>query len=440
MNAAAARPTPAPDPAAPALVWRDAAVGYGDHTVLRGVDLAIGRGEFVGLVGPNGAGKSTLLRAVTGEAALLGGWLGVCGVPAAELDAPRRARLVGVVPQALPEPFSFTAREFVLMGRHSRLGRFERADAAHTAIAERAMELTDTLRLAAERVDTLSGGDLQRLTLAQALAQEPRVLLLDEPTSHLDLNHRLQVLDLVRELADDGMAVLGVFHDLDLAARYSDRLAVVADGRVPVCGPPRDVITPSLLRDVFAVRAVVGTDAVSGSVTVTPVLREPVGSAPASGPEVFVIGGSGAAADLMRRLSLAGFRVSTGALNVGDIDQAVADVLGLQRVDLAPFEEMGESDERRVRELAARADVRVVCDVPFGRANVGNLRAVVEAGGPLVLAGEVSAERDFAGGEALALLERAAAQGARMVGGTGDVLAVVEQLAAAATGEGPRAR
>ena len=113
------------------------------------------------------------------------------------------------------------------MGRHPHLGRLAAESAEDDAVVEQAMERTDTLRLAAERVDTLSGGDLQRLTLAQALAQQPEVLLLDEPTSHLDLNHRLQVLDLVRELADDGMAVLGVFHDLDLAARYSDRLAIV---------------------------------------------------------------------------------------------------------------------------------------------------------------------------------------------------------------------
>jgi len=266
------------------------------------------------------------------------------------------------------------------------------------------------------------------------------VLLLDEPTSHLDLNHRLQVLDLVSELADGGMAVLGVFHDLDLAARYSDRLAVIADGGIAASGPPREVITSTMLRDVFAVRAVVGTDAISGGVTVTPVIRESVGVAQATGPEVFVIGGSGAAADLIRRLALAGFRVSTGALNMGDTDQAVADVLGLQRVDLAPFEEMDESDERRVGELAARADVRVVCDVPFGRSNVGNLRAVVKAGGPLVLVGEVSGERDFAGGEGLALLERAVALGATTVRDVAEALGAIEQLAPAATREEPRAR
>jgi len=416
------------DPNAPGLAWRGASIGYSDKAVLRAVDLTIGRGEFVGLVGPNGAGKSTLLRAVTGEAVLLDGSLDVCGIGADALDATHRARLVGVVPQSLPEPFPFTAREFVLLGRHARLGRFERPDARHARVADRAMELTDTSRLAEERVNTLSGGDLQRLTLAQALAQEPQVLLLDEPTSHLDLNHRLQVLDLVRDLADGGLAVLGVFHDLDVAARYSDRLAVVSGGGVPTSGAPREVITPGMLRDVFSVRGVVGNDPVSGGVTVTPVLRGQVDVAAAEGPLVFVIGGSGAAADLVRRLALGGYRVSTGALNIGDIDQAVAEVFGLPRIDLAPFAEMDAEAERRVRELAEEADVCVVADVPFGRANIGNLRAVVDSSSPLVVVGAADESRDFTSGEALDLLETAIARGAQVVADIHAAMTVVRGI------------
>ena len=152
---------------------------------------------------------------------------------------------MGVVPQQVSAAFSVPAREFVEMGRHPHLAALLGARRATTARSSSArIALTDTLRLADKPTDELSGGDLQRLALAQALAQEPRVLLLDEPTSHLDLNHRMQVLDLValaRRRA--GMAVLAVFHDLDLAARYSDRIAVVAGGRVGPAESPERVIT-----------------------------------------------------------------------------------------------------------------------------------------------------------------------------------------------------
>lgn len=422
MNA----PAPLGDPAAPGLEFAGAAIGYGGPPVISDVDLRVARGEFVGLIGPNGAGKSTLLKCITGAARLSAGSVSVTGIELSALDVVARARVVAVVPQALPSLFAFTAREFVSMGRHPHLARLERASEHDDAVVEHAMETTDTLKLAGERVDTLSGGDLQRLTLAQALAQEPEVLLLDEPTSHLDLNHRLQVLDLVRELADGGLAVLGVFHDLDLAARYSDRIAVVHDGGVGPCGPPHQVLTSTLLREVFAVRAVVGTDAVTGAVAVTPVLREqstPEGSR----GTVFVVGGSGAAAPLMRRLALAGFSVTSGALNVGDIDGAVADALGLTFVEIPAFAGTDAAAEAAVGELAAAADIRVVAPVPFGHSNLGNLRAVVKADGPTVFVGGFDATRDFADGEALQLAASALASGATVAVDIDDALAYVRR-------------
>lgn len=413
------------DPAAPGLAFLGVSAGYAGHAVVEGVDLEVARGELVGLVGPNGAGKSTLLRSITGAAEVLAGSVRVAGLDARSLDARARARIVAVVPQSPPTLFAFTAREFVAMGRHPHLGPLESLSATDDLAIDLAMGRTDTARLADERVDTLSGGDLQRLTLAQALAQGPELLLLDEPTSHLDLNHRLQVLDLVRELADGGLAVLGVFHDLDLAARYSDRLAVVADGGILRQGRPAEVITPELVREVFSVRAVVGTDAVTGAVAITPVVREQGRPTPTRG-SVFVVGGSGEAAPLLRRLALAGFEVRSGALNRGDVDQAVAEALGADYVELPPFGEIAGAEQARIDRLAATADVRLVCEVPFGRANLGNLAAAVAAGPPLVLVGALGADRDFTGGEAVRLAREASARGAVVVADADAALGAVE--------------
>jgi len=416
--------------ATPLLSYVDATVGYAGTTIVAHASLDVRPGEVVGLVGPNGAGKSTLLRAVTGDAELLGGELLLAGSDSAALSSIERARLVGVVPQQVTSAFSVEAREFVTMGRHPHLSRFAIPGAHDAEVVERAMSLTDTLHLAEKYTDELSGGDLQRLALAQALAQEPRLLLLDEPTSHLDLNHRLQVLDLVRDLArEQGLGVLAVFHDLDLAARYSDRIAVVAGGTIATAETPARAITTATVREVFGVRAVVGIDPVTGTVSVTPVLRDGA-VAPVARGRVLVIGGSGCGSQLMRRLVLAGWDVTAGALNAGDADQVLAEALGVEYARIPPFAPMDADAVRRVALLADAADAIAVSDVPFGHGNADNLRIAAEhaeSGTPTVLLGEVEG-RDYTDGVAAGLWARALAAGAQSAC---DVDDAVHQLEAA---------
>ena len=409
-----------------ALEYREASVGY-DRPVVAGASLVVRSGQVAGLIGPNGAGKSTMLRAVTGGARVMSGELEILGRPRAQYDPRSLARVVAALPQNVSATFRFSAREFVEMGRHPHLGRFAELSADDAAVVAEAMERTDTARLADEAVDTLSGGDLQRLTLAQTLAQQPRVLLLDEPTSHLDLNHRLQVLDLVRSLADEGLAVLAVFHDLDMAARYSDVLTAVHDGGLGQCGTPAEVLTGPLLADVFGVSAVIGTDAVTGSVSVTPVLRR--GEMPEPrGVRVHVVGGSGSSARLLRRLVMQGFEVTAGALNAGDTDHDVAIALGLRFVPLPPFAPVDTHAEAEAAALAAVADVVVVTGTPFGSANLGNLRAAARAGGRIVLIGTIGPERDFTRGEATALWDTAVAAGATVVETEDDVMSAISEV------------
>jgi len=397
-------------PAQVLLAYKAAAVGYAGAPVVAGAELTVCSGEVVGLVGPNGAGKSTLLRAVTGDAELLAGTITLVGRDVTGLPPIERARLVAVLTQQVSAAFSVSARDFVGMGRHPHLQRFSALGDHDHEVVERALVATDTLRFAEQPTDTLSGGDLQRLALAQALAQEPRVLLLDEPTSHLDLNHGMQVLDLARSLAREGMAVLAVFHDLDLAARYADRVAVVAAGRIGPAEPPDRIITASAVREVFGVRAVVGTNAVTGAVSVTPVLREEA-VVSASHGRVMVIGGSGVAAPLMRRLVLEGWQVSSGALNIGDADQLIADALRVEYAEIPPFAPMDAEAGITAAKLAEAADAIVVCEVPFGRGNVDNLLVAVHSGKPLVLVGDIEG-RDFAGGAAKSYWVEAMTNGA----------------------------
>jgi iron complex transport system ATP-binding protein len=236
------------------LVVENVTLAYGPRRVLHGVSLAVRPGEVLALVGPNGAGKSTVLRACAGELAPVAGRITVGGAEIAGLAPVERARRVAVVPQAARLPEGFTALETVLMGRTAYLGWFSRERSCDRAIVHRALERTCTAELADRPIGELSGGEQQRVLLARALAQEAPLLLLDEPTAHLDLRHQAGVLALVRDLARrEGRAVLLALHDLNLAAQYADRLALLADGRLRAEGAPDEVLTPAHLAPAYGV-------------------------------------------------------------------------------------------------------------------------------------------------------------------------------------------
>jgi iron complex transport system ATP-binding protein len=250
-------------PAGPALAFADVAVRMGGRDVLRGIDLEVAPGEVVALVGPNGAGKTTLLRVASRVVQPSRGRVEVGGRASGSLSRRELAREIAVVPQDVVIPFAFRAGEVVLMGRAPHAGPLgfetrEDVDRAQACLARVGIaELADRSML------ELSGGERQLVLVARALVQEPRVLLLDEPTSHLDLRHRVDVLALVREFAALGRSALVVSHDLTLAARSCDRMALLRRGAVVACGPPAQVLTRSRLREVFDIDAEVieGPDA-----------------------------------------------------------------------------------------------------------------------------------------------------------------------------------
>ena len=258
-------------------------VELGGREVLRDVSLSVPAGEFLGLVGPNGAGKTTLLRTVNGLVEPTRGRVAVAGAPVAGRSARDLARRVATVPQETSLGFDFTARDVVEMGRFPRQSRFSAPDEADRSAVERALDRTATADLADRRVGELSGGERQRVLLARALAQETPVLLLDEPTASLDVNHQVATLSLVRELAAEGRTAVAAIHDLDLAARFCDRLALVAGGELVAVGTPREVLTEGRVERTYGVRTVVAEHPVTGTPTVT--VLEPDESKPGTATE-----------------------------------------------------------------------------------------------------------------------------------------------------------
>ena len=230
-------------------------VAYDSRRILHGVSLHVDSGEIVALIGPNGAGKSTLIRAVSGVVPIESGEVWIDGQSLKRLSTMARARQLAVVPQARNLPPAFTVYESILLGRTPYLGWLGRAGPADHERVRYALERTQMMSLAERRVGELSGGEQQRVLLARALAQDTPVLLLDEPITHLDLQHRERLIRLIRELAmHKELAVLMVLHDLNLASMYADRIALLVEGRFEAIGTPAEVLTETNLTRVYEIR------------------------------------------------------------------------------------------------------------------------------------------------------------------------------------------
>jgi iron complex transport system ATP-binding protein len=229
-------------------------VGYSNHEVLREVSMTIQSGEILAVVGPNGVGKSTLIRAVSGINLSRAGRVLVDGMEVTRLSAQQRARFMAVVPQARELPGAFSVYQTVLLGRTPYLSWLGKAGTRDHAVVSLSLERTDLVDMAERRIGELSGGEQQRVLLARALAQDTPILLLDEPTTHLDLQHQTNLLNLVRLLArEKSLCVLMVLHDLNLAGLYADRVALLANGSIYAIGKPEDVLTAQNLSTVYHV-------------------------------------------------------------------------------------------------------------------------------------------------------------------------------------------
>ncbi|MGE0228522.1 MAG: ABC transporter ATP-binding protein [Dehalococcoidia bacterium] len=260
--------------AVPLLAAQGVTVSLGGTQVLRGVDLEVRGREVVGLLGPNGAGKSTFLRAATGLVPLTGGSIAVEGVSVDRIARRNLARAVAVVQQLPEAPGSMLVEELVLLGRNPHLGLLSRESARDYAAAADAMRRTGCEEFAHRPLRTLSGGQRRRAFIARALAQEPRLLLLDEPNANLDVQAQAEAFELLRALARDGVGVLVAVHDLTLAAAYCDRVAMLVDGRVIASGAPAAVVTSEVVSRVYGDRVMVIPHPQSGAPIVVPAVME----------------------------------------------------------------------------------------------------------------------------------------------------------------------
>ncbi|MFA9443744.1 ABC transporter ATP-binding protein [Egicoccus sp. AB-alg6-2] len=260
-----------------ALATRAATLAYGDRTVVEALDFDVPCGRINVIVGANACGKSTILRALSRLLAPAAGSVVLDGHDLHRLSTRQVARTLGLLPQTPIAPEGIVVGDLVARGRHPHRRLMSRWSAADEAAVGAALTATGTMDLAHRPVDELSGGQRQRVWIAMALAQETDILLLDEPTTFLDVNHQIEVLDLLTDLnRDRGTTIVMVLHDLNLAARYADHLIAVADGGIYAAGDPHEVLTESNVRAVFGMRGSVIADPVTGKPLVLPIGRHHV--------------------------------------------------------------------------------------------------------------------------------------------------------------------
>jgi iron complex transport system ATP-binding protein len=241
---------------------RQVTVALAGQHVVRDICLHIEAGEIVGLVGPNGSGKSTLLRTIYRVLRPIAGKIQLNADDVWKLSARERARRTGVVVQESLSEFEFTVREVVLMGRTPHKGILDRETSEDEQLVTQALKRVQMLAFSERSYTTLSGGEKQRVLVARALAQQPKLFILDEPTNHLDIQHQLELLELIRSL---GMTTLLTVHDLNLAATYCQRLYLLSHGQIVAEGRPEEALTPEMIRQVFKVGAVAGRHPLTGS-------------------------------------------------------------------------------------------------------------------------------------------------------------------------------
>lgn len=386
---------------------------YGSKNILEDLSLEISKGSFVSIIGPNGSGKSTLLKNITAEITPQKGVVLLDDQDIFKIRKKDLAKTIAVVPQDTGGDFAFSVMETVLMGRMPHQKRFEGDSEKDMEIAQWAMELTNVWHLRDRSVNELSGGERQRVIVARALTQEPKVLLLDEPTSHLDIQHQYELLELLDRLnKTKGLTVITVLHDLNLAAQFSHKIILLDKGRIVAYGSPVEVLTAQKIRDSYHIEVAITTNEITGRFNIIPLSKKKDRSEAARDVRIHLLCGGGSGVYLMEQLVQAGYQVSCGVLNIGDSDWKKAKELGIAVSEEAPFAPISAEAFNMNEDLLNEADLIIVLSVPFGYGNIVNLEQVSAAlhlKNKKVMIVEPESEQwdytgDFTGGKADSLL------------------------------------
>ena len=377
---------------------------YEAANVLEEINFSAGEGDFIGVIGPNASGKSTLLKSISKILKPHTGTVLLNEKNLYTLKSVEVAQKIAEVPQESVISFAFTALEVVLMGRIPHLNRFEMEGIKDLAIAKKAMQLTNSWYLRERPINQLSGGEKQKVIIARALAQKPRVLLLDEPTSYLDINHQIEILDLIKKLnKEERMVVIAIFHDLNIASQYCEKLILLNKGKIFTAGRADDVLTGENIEKVYGIKVTVKQNDVSGKLFIHPQKKRIV---KATKGRVHIVAGSGTAISLMNELVDNGYNVSLGVINIGDSDYTAAKILELDILEEKPFSPIARENYEKNLKLIKRAKYVILTNIPIGFANIKNLEAIKQAKNLIIIEKQPIEKRDYTKGEATNLYHK----------------------------------
>ncbi|MBS4007306.1 MAG: ABC transporter ATP-binding protein [Clostridium sp.] len=382
---------------------------YADHPVLREISFGVESGTFFGIIGPNGSGKTTLLKLLSRVLFPGSGLVELGERTLNSFSQNELAKVMAVVAQDANVGYLFSVEEIVMMGRTPYLGRFRSETLNDYAIVRHAMELTGSFELRQRKIAELSGGERQRVMIARALAQQPKVLLLDEPTAHLDIGYQQEILDLVKRLClTEGLTVIAVLHDLNIAAYYCSELLLLEQGAIAAVGSPAHVLTTENIARVYKTAVLVSPHPLLGTPTISLLPTNRASLPKEKKSRIHLLAGGGSAGELMRDLREAGYFLSVGVLNVGDSDWEAARSLDLQLVAEAPFSAVTAERHEQNLQLIREANAVVLAEIPIGHGNLLNLKAALtalsEGKTVYLLEEDAKRQRDFTQGEGQKLL------------------------------------
>ncbi len=392
---------------------------YDKKEVINNLSLFIKKGEFVALLGPNGVGKTTLFNIISGILPFSMGTVNLFGKNINKYNQRQKANLIGVVPQESSSNFNYKNIDIVLMSRICKKSRFSNEDQNDYDIVMNAMKLTKTEHLAGRGYMEISGGEKQRIIIAQAIAQETQILLLDEPTSNLDINFQIEIMQLISKIRKEkNITIIGVFHDMNLAAQYADRIILMKDGSIFADGPPKKVLNSRNIMEVYKASVIVDKNPFTNKVFITPHYNSynDIAISPEKRKNIHVIAGGGSGSYLFNILLSEGHSITTCILSSIDTDTRIAKQMGIPLILEEPHVTLKEDNKKLNEKFILKSDIVVVARVAFGEGNYSNLESVKKA---LELKKEVYFidgknfhKRDFTQGKATSLFKKLIEMGA----------------------------
>ena len=363
----------------PYLELRGLAVGYNGKALIHGIELGVKRGEIVTLVGPNGSGKSTILKTITSQLERISGQALLSGKDLREYSRKELAEQMAVVLTGRLQTELMTCRDVAAMGRYPYTGRLGILSEQDERKVDEALAQVHAEHLAERSFDAVSDGERQRILLARAICQEPEIIVLDEPTSFLDIRHKLELLSILHRMArEQKITVVMSLHEVDLAMKISDRILCVRGEEIFACGTPEEVLSDEVIRELYDLDPACGTfDALTGSVELPVAGGSGAWRPEGSGvppcavvfPEVLVISSGGTGIPVYRRLQREGVPFAAGILYRNDLDYRTAKRLAVEVVEERPFEEIGEAAFGRAMELVRSCSAVINAGVTIGSCN-----------------------------------------------------------------------